>query len=330
MTGCGGSAGGGGEVVAVVNGERITKAQYYDFMEVKPEVQVRLQNGQVANAAVADTIGFQSLQDLIRQRVIVQLAKDQKLEPSPSEVDAELQFQKSRDSNFVTALLKKGLTLDQIRDSLHIDLSREKLLTAGITITDSDVTTYISKNKQQFTIPALFDAKWIFVKDDAKKRQVERSLNTGDSFPTIARRFSDDPDAKANNGQFANRNLDALPPAIKGEIQKVALGEKTKWIKLEDGWALFLVESRTPSKYKEPDKTERTWIKRQLAIQKGIQTNDLDRRLLKKLQESKIDVTYQELKDPWGVAWQKIKDADPNKAPDAEGKTEGTDTGIAQ
>ncbi|MFQ3669775.1 MAG: SurA N-terminal domain-containing protein, partial [Fimbriimonadaceae bacterium] len=71
VAGCGGKS---EDVVAVVNGERITTSQFYDYLERKPTVRVQTDNGPV-ELPVADTIAFQAIQDLIARRLILQLAK---------------------------------------------------------------------------------------------------------------------------------------------------------------------------------------------------------------------------------------------------------------
>src|SRR5690349_18238479 len=86
LLGLAGCQGGGGSNVASINGEPITMEQFHKYLEAKPEVQVVLENGEVANARVSETLAYQALQDLIRQRMIVQLAKDMKLNPTDDEV----------------------------------------------------------------------------------------------------------------------------------------------------------------------------------------------------------------------------------------------------
>lgn len=281
--------------------------QFYNYLEAKPEVQVVLANGQTTTARVSSTLGFQALQDMIRQRIIVQLAKDNKLAPTPKELDAEVEFQRKRNPGFVTDLKERGLTLEQIRESLEVDLSREKLLTHDVKVTMAEVETFIKNNRAQFTTPELLDAKWIFVTNDAKKREVDRELLAGQNFATVARRLSDDPQAKETLGTFPQRVVNALPGPIQEVVKRTTEGNDTGWVQLTDGWAKFYIEKKTPEKYNEPTETDKEWLQRQLAVQKGIQSKDLDRRLLDKLKASKIDITYRELKAPWETAYKEIE-----------------------
>lgn len=307
--------------IAVVNGEQITQQEFFEYMKAKPQIQVVLPNGQPATADVADTIAFQVLQDLVRQRVIVQLAKDAKLEPTDQEIQAEVEFQRKRDADFINKLKDRGLNLDQIRDSLRVDLSREKLLTHDVKITDAEINEFIKNNRAAFTVPESFAAKWILVSSEQRRREVDRDLLAGSSFVTVARRLSEDPNLKEYLGDYrqapnmVNNRLDVLPVEVQKIIRATNEGQETDWIRLSDGWAKFYIETKTESKYIEPSDTDKQWIGRQLAVQKGIQSKDLDRRLLDKLKKSEIKVTMSELERPWEELLKKLEDVSSTGTP---------------
>lgn len=312
VVGCSKSA----ENLAVVNGEAITEEEFHSYLKVKPEVQVIVGNGQIVSARVAETIGFQALQDLVRQRMVIQLAKDMKVEPTEKDVLAEVEFQRKRNANFVKDLLAQGLTLDQIKRSLKVDLAREKLLTRSITITTAEVEKFIKENPNQFIQPALVDSRWIFVKDDRGRRDVDRSLQSGAKFETVAVKFSQAPQASQNGGVFPQRVVSSIGAApIRDILNNTPPGKESEWVKLTDGWAKFFVEERTAEKKLDITETDRLWLRRQLAVQRGLQSNDLDKRLLDKLKTSKIDISMRELKAPWETAMERLKEAaeDANK-----------------
>lgn len=316
LSGCGSKS----ETLATVNGDQITMDQFYAYLEAKPEVQVVLENGQVATARVSETLAFQALQELIRQRIILQLAKDDNLAPTPKDVENEVQFQRGRDSNFVLNLRERGLTTDQMKESLAVDIAKERLLSKGIELSDADVDAFIKANPQRFVRPASVEAKWIFVKTDSDKRVVDRELQSGSSFSSVARRYSKDPNAKQNLGYFPRTDVDNLPADIQKPLKETAIGRESDWIKLSDGWAKFSVDKRTAPEKINMNKYEKEWLKRQLIMQKGLQNNDLDRKLLDKLKTSDINIAYTELSKPWENAFKRLKEVD---SEDGEKKTEG-------
>lgn len=317
LSGCGSNS----ETLATVNGDKITMDQFYAYLEAKPEVQVVLENGQVATARVSETLAFQALQELIRQRIILQLAKDDNLAPTPKDVENEVQFQRGRDSNFVLNLRERGLTTDQMKESLAVDIAKERLLSKGIELSDADVDAFIKANPQRFVRPAAVEAKWIFVKTDSDKRVVDRELQSGSSFSSVARRYSKDPNAKQNLGYFPRTDVDNLPKDIQKPLKETEIGRESEWIKLSDGWAKFSVDKRTAPEKINMNKYEKEWLKRQLIMQKGLQNNDLDRKLLDKLKTSDINIAYTELSKPWENAFKRLKEVD---SEDGTQKTEGT------
>lgn len=320
LSGCGGSK---SQTLATVNGDQITMDQFYAYLEAKPEVQVVLENGQVATARVSETLAFQALQELIRQRIILQLAKDDKLAPTPKDIENEVQFQRGREPNFILNLRERGLTTDQMKESLAVDLAKERLLSKGIEFSDADVDAFIKANPQRFVRPAAVEAKWIFVKTDSDKRVVDRELQSGSSFSSVARRYSKDPNAKQNLGYFPRTDVDNLPPDIQKPLKETAIGRESGWIKLSDGWAKFSVDKRTAPEKIVMNKFEKEWLKRQLIMQKGLQNNDLDRKLLDKLKTSEINVAYAELQTPWKNAFNRLKEVDSEESTEkATGATE--------
>ena len=304
ITGCNKPA----ENVAVVNGEAITMEDFVQHLKVKPEVMVVDNNGNVGSARVAETLAFQAMQDLINQRMILQLAKDMKVEPTAKEIENEVTFQKKRDAQYITRLLERGLSLPAIKASIKVDLARENLLTHSIKVTDQEVADWIKNNPNAFVIPATVDSFWIFVKDDRGKRDVERALQAGGNFETVAARYSEAPQAKQNGGRFP-QNIPELVPAkeIQDILKTVPAGKESGWVQLQDGWAKFFIQARTPSSKKEVQDTDKVLIKRRMAAERGRLANDLEKRLRDKLQNAKITISMRELKKPWETAVEALK-----------------------
>ena len=99
LAGCrGGSSSGASGDLAVVNGEAIPMDEYYRYLERKPAVQVvapqngQLQAGQIAEMPTAAPLGFQAMRDLINRRILIDVARDEKVMPTEADVATELQF----------------------------------------------------------------------------------------------------------------------------------------------------------------------------------------------------------------------------------------------
>lgn len=303
LVGCGQKT--SGELVQV-NGEGITLDQFHRFLEAKPTVNVTTGDGQVVQAQVSESLAFQAFQDLMRQRILLQMAKDYNVAPTEKDVLDEIEFQKKRNPNFIKDLQTRGLTLGEIRESLAVDLSRERLLTRGITVTTEETEKFIKDNPRQFVEPATVDMLWLLVKDEAAKGQVDRELNAGQQFSAVAQQFSTFPGAR-QSPRFPQRAQAALPPVIRNAIAKVGDAQQSAWLKLPEGWARFYVERKEAEKPVVMDETKKKALQRELAVRRGLQANDLDKALLEQLKASKIDVKYEDLKDPWKKAEERLK-----------------------
>jgi len=305
MTGC---SRGGGNKLATVNGDSISLDEFYQYLEIKPTVRVMV-NGQATDAQVADTIGFQAFQDLIGQKLLLQMAADENLIPNDADVTKELDFQKKLNPQLVDQLRARGMDLTQIKDSLKIDLSRERLMTKGVKVTEADVDDFIKKNPDTFTEPATIDMLWIFITDIRKQKDIDSELESGQGFSTVALRYSEDPNAREAQGRFPVRVQSQIPQVVLAQVQNLPAGKSTGWFKANNGWCKCYVDSKKPAKPIQIDAVKRELVKRQVALQRGRQSIDLGKRLADRLKTAKIEVVYEAMKAPWKEVVKKLQEA---------------------
>lgn len=308
--GCGGGKNPASESknLVIVNGQSISMADYYEYLEVKNAVSVRAQ-GQTVTLPVAETLGFQALQDLIQRQLLLQMATDEGVAPTEKDVLDEIEFKKKINPNVVRELQARGMTLKQIKDTIMADLAQERLLTKGITVTDQEVQQYINDNKKQFTEPERYDMQWILVKDDSVKAKVDQEIRSGTNFGQLAIQYSLDPQAKQSTGRFPNGVIEGLPEAVRKVVVAAPEGGTSNWVRIEAGWAKFYVEKKNPAKPVVMDEAKMTLLKRQMAMQRGGKALDLSKRLADKLREAKVDIKYSDLKTPWEKLMERVKDA---------------------
>lgn len=301
----------GEEVIAVINGEPITEKEYYSYLEYKPEVRVQTANG-VASLTTDGILGFQAMQDLIAQKTTMQLARDMKLYPTDEEINRELEFRKKLNANFLPQLTGRGLTLEMIRKSLTLDLIQEKILTKDIKVTIADADKYVKDNPKEFIDPARAELSFIKVSDQRTRATVDRELSSGQSFTQVALRYSEAPEAKRTNGKLLDATtgqppaVESLPADVQKAIANFSGGETTDWIRFVDGWGKFYVHKKTPAKPITLDDTKKEYLRRMIAKNKGAQGKDLNRQVLTKLKDSKVDVQRTAYKDLWANAYKRF------------------------
>ncbi|MEI8281268.1 MAG: SurA N-terminal domain-containing protein, partial [Armatimonadota bacterium] len=218
------SSGGGGENVATVNGVSISKDEYISHLERKIQVLVMGSRGPV-QANVAQPLNFQALNDLVNQKLLLQMAKDENVLPTEADVTAELNYQISKRPDFVVALLGQGLTVTDIKGELMISLARHKLLSKGITITEQAVDAYIKENPKEFENHAQASLTWVVVKA-TEKAKVDADLKTGQTFGIVARQYTIDPGGE----KYASTEYDKFPAILKGVVDKLQEGGTSDWL----------------------------------------------------------------------------------------------------
>jgi hypothetical protein len=304
LIGCGSGEAG---PVATVNGEPITSKDFHSYLERKPTVQVMSPDGQVVEAPVARSLAFQGMQDLISRRIMAQMAKDEGVYPTEADIMKELEFQTKRRPDFVKLLTAQGLTLEDIKNDLAIDLTRERLLTKGITVTDEEVDQFITENKQSFMTPETADLLFVVVQNQEQRRTVDKELGEGQMFAAVTKRHSVSPDVRQTGGRFRLNQVAAFPEPLKSAVQKTGERRTTDWIEADGMSYKFYVERKAEAKPIEIDDTMKTLVRRQLAMQRGAKANDLSKRLLDKLKDAKIDIEVRALKEPWEKQIEQLK-----------------------
>lgn len=294
---------------ATINGKTITQGRFLRFLQNKPGVRVTLE-GQVAEFPVTETLGFQALEDLVAQELTLELAKEDGVLPTDEEVKAEIALRTRLTPTFESSLRERGLTDEDIMESIRADLARERLLTKGVTVTIPEVDDFIAKNKEAFTMPATVQSYWIWVPEQKDQKAIDDALATGKPFAEVAVEMSKAPDAKQTGARFPVTVINELPESLKKELSAVALRTPTGWIKAEPGFAKFYVEERAEAKPVDLNEDRKLMIQRQLAMQKSASTSDLRKRLLEKFKTVNVNLDGTGLDRIWTQAMADMRSAE--------------------
>lgn len=291
---------------ATVNGEAITPTEFLAFVERKPTVMVRTEQGD-QEAQISGMFGLQALRDIINRKILLQLAKEDGVLPTDADVEAELKFQEEQPNSFVKALIAEGVPAESLKADIRVSLARERLQTKGITVTPAEVDKYIKDNQDRFMEPAKAKLQWVVVTDPKKKALVDKDLKGGESFAAVAVRYSEAPDARQQNGAFGLEVIDQMPEELKQIVNKLSPSKASAWITLGPNSAKFYLVEKTPKKPMEITANRKEALRRSLALQKGSAANDVTKRVTDKLRAAKVEVANPDLKQPWEKAFEMAK-----------------------
>jgi parvulin-like peptidyl-prolyl isomerase len=315
LAGCGG--GGASDVIAKVNGKAISREQYLKQLETMDTVAVTLEDGRTVNARPAQPLSSQALGNLIEKQIIIEAATKEKCMPSNDDVEKEKALRASLNPDFYNAMKRIGLSIEDINQSLLIELARYNLAVRGVPQkTIKDAEDYVAANPKQFEQPPTVTFRWIVVNTPAEQAEVDKDLKGGLTFGATAAKHSIVPAAKTNNGAFNSGEsptprpaplTEALGKELYAAAKETPAGQRSKWISVQGKLVLLDIQSKTPAAQLQPKPGQLELLRRALTEQDARGTNDLGKLLLDTLMVANVQVTPPYLKKNWEAAMVQLK-----------------------
>lgn len=206
------------QVVATVNGEKITRLELYNRMVAQ------------SGATVVDA--------LISERLIAQAALQAGVTVTTEEIDQEVAKVTARigsEERFQEALAQNNLTLGRFREQLSIQIMATKVLGKEITVRDEDVKKFFADHLAQFDKRQVH-ARHILVATEQEARDLKAQLDKGADFATLAREKSTDPTAKANSGDLGSFGPGMMVPEFEKAVFSLKAGELSQPFQTAFGW----------------------------------------------------------------------------------------------
>jgi len=173
-----------------------------------------------------DTLKSSVMSFLIRSTWLDAEASKEKVSVSDKEVQKSIDAAKKQafpnPADFQKYLARSGLTEADVFFQQRSQLLQQKI-TQRVTkgkdkVSEAQAQAYYNKNKQQFATPEKRDLRIVLTKDKATAEKAKRALESGQSWKTIAKKYSIDQASKNNGG--------LLPGVSKGQQEK-ALDDAT-------------------------------------------------------------------------------------------------------
>ena len=216
----------------------------------------------------------QVLQLLISFEWIEGEAKAMNIKVSDAEVKKSFEKQKKeafpKAADFNKFLKDSGQTEEDILQRVRLDtLSnkiRQKVTKGKDKVTDAQIEAYYNKNKQRFAQPERRDLRIVLTKDKAKAAQARKALQDGQSFKSVAKKYSIDQASKAQGGNLPAVAKGQQEKALDEAVFKAKKGQLTGPVKTQFGYYVFDVNKITPASQQTLAQAKAT-IKQTLASQ---------------------------------------------------------------
>ena len=176
---------------------------------------------------------------------------------------------------FQQALKARGLTEDELRNSIEVDLIAKKLIDdqvrGKIQITDKDVKSYYESNQKKFFRPEAYRAHHIFISivppemikttpmnelkakkealdKEAKKKadSILAQLKSGGNFAELAKKYSHDSGSAQNGGDLDFIYKGVFDPAFDAAISKMKVGDISDVVKTPYGYHIIKLSDTKP------------------------------------------------------------------------------------
>ncbi|WP_110933760.1 peptidylprolyl isomerase [Paenibacillus bouchesdurhonensis] len=228
-------AGGKKDVVATVNGTKITQAELYNEL-------VKASGGEQAK---------QALEAMITKTLITQEAKKKNIVVSEEDIQSEIDnYTKSFGSlEILEQMLQQyGMTLDDLKQEAELNVMVSKLLEDKTNVTDEEVKETFEMYKESFNTPEQVRASVILVETEAEANEVIQELKDGKDFAELAKDKSLDAFTKEVGGDTGFFERGQIEPAIEEAAFKLQKDEISGAVKTDDGYRVIKLTDRKDAK----------------------------------------------------------------------------------
>jgi len=222
MTGCKSE-----EIVAKVDNVNITKDELYDLL--------------------VGQYGPQALNSLIGERIVELELKKQDVEVTDEEVQAELNELMEYYGGEVTfnqAMANQGVTMEDMKSGITMNMQINKLLAPGITITEEEIIEFFEENKDYLAEEEQVSARHILVESKEEAEEIKSKLSAGEDFAQLAEEFSTDGGSKDLGGSLGFFGRGQMVESFEEAAFSLKIGEISDPIQSTHGFHIIKVDEK--------------------------------------------------------------------------------------
>ena len=230
VAGCSAASGGGGDNIATVNGQNISRTDYDAKLEASPQ-------------------GKAVFNQMVQGILIDQYAKDNHIDVSDADVQKKEDDIKSKypPGQFEQILKTQNLTEADVQRILREQLVVNKAVDANVKVSDADIQAYLAKNHTTLDTSEQVRARHILVADLPTAMKIEAQLKAGAKFEDMAAKYSTDPSSKVKGGELGFFSKGQMVPAFQAAAFSQPLNVVGPPVKSPFGYHIIEVEEKKPA-----------------------------------------------------------------------------------
>jgi len=195
----------------------------------------------------------QVVQLLISFKWIQGEADAQNVKVTDAEVKKSFEEQKKqsfpKEADFQKFIKQSGQTQEDILTRVKLDLLankiREKVVKGKDQVSDKAIADFYAKNKARFAQPEKRDLRVVLTKGKAEAEKAQAALEGGDSWKTVAKKYSIDDTSKASGGKLPAQAKGTLDKELDNAVFSAKKNELVGPIKTQYGYYVFTVTDVT-------------------------------------------------------------------------------------
>jgi parvulin-like peptidyl-prolyl isomerase len=208
----------------------------------------------------------QVMQLLTRFEWIDGEAEERGIKITDAEVKKSFEEQKKtafpKEEDYKKFLEQNGQTNDDILARVRLDLLsnkiRDEVIKGKDKVSDAQIEDFYEKNKDRFAQPERRDLRVVLTKTEAKADEAKAALESGESWKSVAKKYSIDEASKAQGGKQPAQAKGTLERSLDNAVFSAKKGEVTGPVKTQFGYYVFEVEDVTKASQQTLDQAKET------------------------------------------------------------------------
>ena len=215
--------------IALINGQKISRVEFEEALE--------------------DNGGMTILNMMIGEKLIDQEAKKNGVVVTDQEVEDQFNtISTGMGSSFASLLQQYGMSEDDLRESLRINLIVFEMSTKDVVITDEEIETYFNENRSSFDEPEQVMASHILVDTEEEAKEIKNLLEQGEDFAQLAVSRSTDSGSAQLGGDLGYFSRGKMVAEFENAAFSLGIGEISDPVQSSYGYHIIKVTDRKPAK----------------------------------------------------------------------------------
>jgi foldase protein PrsA len=151
-----------------------------------------------------------------------------------------------KEADYKKFLKDYGQTESDIMQRVKLDLLsnkiREKIIKGKDKVSDAQIQEFYNKNKERFAQPERRDLRIVLTKSEAKANVAKAALASGQSWKTVAKKYSIDEASKSQAGKLPAQAKGTLEKSLDKAVFNAGKGKVTGPVKTQFGFYVFVVD----------------------------------------------------------------------------------------